>query len=74
MNRVCFNHDLTHSDTQTKGGIFMAQDVLQNSKLTPLEEEAVRLFRMISPARRAAIIAWLSEQASAPTRIYIPPQ
>jgi len=52
----------------------MAQDVLQNSKLTPLEEEAVRLFRMISPARRAAIIAWLSEQASAPTRIYIPPQ
>lgn len=53
----------------------MAQDDLQEIReLTPLEAEAVRLLRMLSPARRAEVISWMTRQASAPTRIYTPPQ
>lgn len=52
----------------------MAQNVPTTGReLTPQEEEALRLFRMMSPGSQAATIGWMQHRASAPTRIYAPP-
>lgn len=52
----------------------MAQNVPTTGReLTPQEEEALRLFRMMSPASRAMTLGWMQHRASAPTRIYNPP-
>lgn len=51
----------------------MAQNEPTTSRdLTQQEEEALRLFRMMSPASRAMTIGWMKHRASAPTRIYHP--
>lgn len=51
----------------------MARNEPTTSKdLTPQEEEALRLFRMMSPASRAMTIGWMQHRASAPTRIHQP--
>lgn len=52
----------------------MAQNVPTTGReLTPQEEEALTLFRMMSPAARAMTLGWMQHRASAPTRIYAPP-
>lgn len=52
----------------------MAQtNQITGRELTPQEEEALRLFRMMSPASRAMTLGWMQHRASAPTRMYQPP-
>lgn len=40
--------------------------------LTEQEEEALSLFRTMSPGQRAMTIGWMSHRANAETRVYQP--
>ena len=48
----------------------MPQNTPTTSNLTEQEQEALRLFRMMTPASRAMTIGWMQHRASAATRIY----
>ena len=51
----------------------MAQNVPTTGReLTPQEEEALRLFRMMSPASKAMTLGWMQHRAAAPTRVHTP--